>query len=286
MQDMSSAKQASTGKIVTVFSSKGFGPNELFGNPVVSSKESASQVLSAYFMQIGFGDYLKDVVFTDTEHETEFCSKLASKDERTIRRHITSLKNNNTAKDRKTFFDRFVAGNEAILREISGEAGYCLYELKGMPNVYGVKCLKQTDTSNSWIPTLLRCVWSLCKDVSRIQLVLHDKDVPAWKGIRTDDVTILSPADNSHFIQGEAFNADEESKELFNKISNNNLEIRIVFFHHTQNEIAKIVGNKPKEDEDINLRVKAFIDSRFEEMGKEVEAVDKLLARSEAVVNT
>lgn len=274
-------------KIITLFSSKGFDPNELFGEHVESDAKSAVQILSGYFLLSSFEDYVKGI-FNDTEKEAEFCSSLISNNnsEREIKRHFVSLKNNNSAKNRKLFYDRFVEGNEAILQKISRNGGYHLYMLNGIPNVYGVKCLKQADTSDLWIPTLIRCVWSLSKDVSRIQLVLHDKDVPAWKGIRTDDVTILTPAENSHFMPEEAFDVDDDSKALFQKILSGEVEVRIVFFHHTQNEIAKIVGHLPSVNEDINSRIQSFIDKKFEDMKKDVLASDGLLTLRGSVDNT
>lgn len=267
-----------TNRVVTLFSTNGFGRNELFENAVPSQNESVSRILSAFSIEKGFIAYLRDQVFKSQELENSFCLKLASTPDQLIevRRHIRSLKNNNTASDRTQFINDFIAGNDAVIRMISS-GGIHLFELPGIPDVYGVQSLTQTDTTGLWIPVLLRCVWALCKDVTRIQLVLHDKDVPEWKRSRRDDVTIIQPADYSHFIPQSAFSDDDESKELFDKISTQVIEIKIVFFHHTTNFIAKIVGSKPPQNSNINTLVQSFIDSQFGSMKDDINSMDQTL---------
>ena len=267
-----------TNRIVTLFSTKGFGRDELFGNAIEFQSPQVVSVLSAFSIENSFSQYLQDKVFKSPELENAFCLKLASDPEaiKETGRHISSLKNNNTAIKRNSFFNRFIVGNDAVKSEILSE-GVKLFKLPGVPDIYGVECLTQSDTSDLWIPTLLRCVWALCKDVTRIQLVLHDKDVPEWKRIHLDDVTVLLPEDYPHYIFESAFNGDDDSKQLFKKISNNEIEIRIVFFHHTTNVIANIVGNIPPKDGDINTLVQTFIDSQFEAMKNDVQCMDQAL---------
>ena len=279
-------------KIVTIFSCKGFGQDELFGQASIATNEVVHKLLANYFIEKNFDEYLKEKVLDSEQHTKDFLTDIATGaengnfTEKEISRSINNLKNINTAKKRKEFLDTYITCNKSLLEQIS-KGVHNIYELDGIPNVYGVKCLSLEDISALWIPTLIRIAVILCEEATTIQLVLHDKDVEDWKSIRKDDITILSKEDNSHYIYKDIYDASSSDNEAWNticsRIENKELEIRIVFFHHTQNKIAKIVGNKPQKNADINTELNDFISTRFQQMQTYVSEIDRMILRERAI---
>ncbi len=283
-------------KIVTLFSCKGFGQDELFGQASKATNEVVHKLLADYFVEKNFDVYLKTKVFDSEQHIKDFLTDIVTGadngnfTEKQISRSINNLKNINTAKKRKEFLITYITCNKSLLEQIS-KGAHDIYELESSPYVFGIHCLESSDTSGLWIPTLIRCALSLCKEANIIQLVLHDKDVQDWKSIRTNDVSILAGDDSDHFIHENAYidmssSDNEEWNTICNRIDNKELEIHIVFFHHTQNRIAKIVGNKPQKDADINTEIYEYISTSFQQMQTYVSEIDRMILREKAILES
>ena len=134
--------------------------------------------------------------------------------------------------------------------------------------VYGIECLDSANSSDEWIKNLLECAKLLegaedSPDEHRtVQLILHDKDLPNdFFGQHDRDVYVLNPKELDSLVPG--WNANEKD------------QLQIAFFHHTTNELARLVQN-PYDGKDIHDKVSTFIDTYFSKK-KEVELKDDTL---------
>ena len=133
--------------------------------------------------------------------------------------------------------------------------------------VYGIECLDSANGSKEWIKTLLECAKHLegandSQEGKTVQLILHDKDLPNSAFRQHDkDVYVLN---------------DEECDSLVPGWKANGIaQLKIAFFHHTTNALARLVQN-PYDGKNIHEAVSTYLSDYFTNKNK-VEDLDDTL---------
>lgn len=257
---------------ITIFSTKAFGANELFDIKACTPVEGdAKRIIEEYFLSPNIVSFLRE------QHNEESRNKLQDIISDTVRKYSAEPETYNITDNSRSIIEKELDSSfeqklknrfkryaecETMIRDtiialyeilplkdiITSIGGRNLYALNNTSGIYGIKCLDRADNEKKWITCLVRCALALASDESAIdiQLVLHDKDV---KGFEKQDVTILLGDDAKSEV------LDNSHNSIFSRINS----LSIVFFQHTTNRFAQIVGHEQNDNEDIQKCIRNAI---------------------------